>query len=140
MTLPDELAARRLEHLDGLLTVDIDGELLVHDLRNGGLHHLDGVGALIWPFLDGSATTAELVSDLADAFGAPTEVVEHDIAELVKRLDWSSLLVDSPARGSQHDHDHDHEGRDGDDHDGRHVHDAAGEPARPVYLKDPPAP
>lgn len=70
----------------GLVSITLDGELLLLDPRTDGLHQLDRLGALIWSVLDGVATVDELVDDLVDAFGASPGTVRHDLGQLLAAL------------------------------------------------------
>jgi hypothetical protein len=72
-----------------------DGELVLYNPVDHRIHHLDGAGALVWQLLDGSATVAELVEDIAAVFGTPTEQVEADVADLLQGLHGEGLLVNS---------------------------------------------
>jgi hypothetical protein len=64
------------------------------------LDHLDlppyvfeGSAAQVWACLDGVRTEAEVVSDLADAFGAPAEEVGLDVRGFIDRLADLGLIV-----------------------------------------------
>ena len=64
------------------------------------LDHLDlppyvfeGPAAQIWACLDGDRTETEIVTDLAEAFEAPAEVVAADVRRFVDRLRELGLIV-----------------------------------------------
>jgi hypothetical protein len=64
------------------------------------LDHLDrppyvfeGSGAQVWACVDGDRTESEIVSDLAEAFEVPAEVVEADVRQFVDRLADLGLIV-----------------------------------------------
>ena len=57
------------------------------------LDHLDrppyvfeGSAAQVWACVDGDRTESEIVTDLAEAFEAPAEVVAADVRQFVDRL------------------------------------------------------
>lgn len=77
--------------------VELDGELVVLDLDAGSLHHLDPLATVIWACLDGTGTVAEIVTDLAEVFGADQDMVETDVVALVERLDAEGLLASADA-------------------------------------------
>ena len=52
-----------------------------------------GSAAQIWACLDGERTEAELVSDLADAYEVPAEVVAGDVRQFIDRLAGLGLVV-----------------------------------------------
>lgn len=82
-------------------SVELDGELVLFDERNHRVHQLDRVGAVIWPLLDGTATVAELVTDLADGFAVPRETVEPELVRLLKVLTDLDLLAGSVGHGAE---------------------------------------
>lgn len=122
----------------GLVSADIDGELLLLDPRTDRLYQLDRVGSMIWSVLDGEATVDELVDDLADVFATPADAVRHDLGELLLALRGAGALDgDDPPEHLLHGHDGSH----GGDHDGGSGSDVSADGVwRPVYLVDPPAP
>lgn len=70
----------------------IDGELVIFDPVSRAVHQLDPVGAVVWQFLDGRSPMAELVADLAHAFGTAEEQVRADVDALVHKLRRVGLL------------------------------------------------
>ena len=102
---------------DGLVTESIDDELVIFDPVTAKVHQLDPLGALVWQLLDGTATVGELIAELADGFGVPKRRVRADLDALFEKLVYEELLVATDPTP--------------------HV---VEEPARPEYLKDPPAP
>jgi hypothetical protein len=64
------------------------------------LDHLDrapyvfeGSAAQVWACVDGDRTESEIVTDLAEAFEAPVEVVAADVRRFVDRLLELGLIV-----------------------------------------------
>jgi hypothetical protein len=64
------------------------------------LDHLDrtpyvfeGSAAQVWACVDGERTESEIVTDLAEAFEAPVEVVAADVRQFVDRLLDLGLIV-----------------------------------------------
>ena len=76
----------------GLLSVEMEGELLLLDPRTDGLHHLDRLGTIIWKVLDGQGSVDDLVDDLAAAFGTPDDIVRTDLEDLLVKLRTAGLL------------------------------------------------
>lgn len=113
-----------------LVSMALDGELLLLDPRTDGLHQLDRLGAVIWSVLDGEAAVDELVDDLVDVFDAPPDTVRHDLGELLAALRAAGAFEGTDPRPDLLV-------------DGGEA--PAGAPGgdglwRPVYLVDPPAP
>jgi hypothetical protein len=73
----DTFHARRAE----LVVEELDGELLVYDLRTDAAHSLDVRAAAIWRACDGGASIAEI----AAATGTAPEIVEHTLSDLSDR-------------------------------------------------------
>jgi hypothetical protein len=64
------------------------------------LAHLDrapyvfeGSAAQVWACVDGDRTESEIVTDLAEAFEVPVEVVTSDVRQFVDRLRDLGLIV-----------------------------------------------
>lgn len=112
----------------GLVTTELDGELLLLDPRTDGLHQLDRLGTVIWKVLDGEATVDDLVDDVAGVFGAPHDAVREDLSQLLVALRHGFLLeADKPPEELL----------------GGGAADGGGNAPgiwRPDYLVDPPAP
>ena len=69
------------------------------------LDHLDlppyvfeGSAAQVWRCVDGDRSEAEIVSDLAEAYGVPVEVVTPDVRQFVDRLRDLGLIALGGAR------------------------------------------
>jgi thiol-disulfide isomerase/thioredoxin len=78
---------------ESVVATEFDGELLLVDRETGLLNLLDPVGSVVWNCLDGQGTLADLAEELADAFGAPLEVVRADVLEMVRDVGRAGLLV-----------------------------------------------
>jgi PqqD family protein of HPr-rel-A system len=92
---------------DDLATVEVDGETVVYDERNGALHVLNPTATIVWQCLDGDVSLRELASELAAASGADGAQVEADVLDAVRTFARSGLLrtgsrVD-PADGGERD-------------------------------------
>lgn len=87
-------------------SVDIDGELVLWDPFRRTVHRLDPVASVLWPFLDGNATIAELAADAAEVWGVSLEETTAAVRALVDQLDEVGLLGDAPpvAAGPNPDH------------------------------------
>jgi hypothetical protein len=75
--------------------VESDERVVVLDLD-----HLDrqpyvfeGSAAQVWACVDGDRTEAEVVTDLAEAFGVTNDQVAHDVRGFIDRLAGLGLIV-----------------------------------------------
>ncbi len=59
----------------------------------GRAHVLDGTGALLWPLLDGSAGTDDLVQDVADVFDIDAERARADVETFLTDVVGRELVV-----------------------------------------------
>jgi Coenzyme PQQ synthesis protein D (PqqD) len=83
--------SRPLARTDGLLTEDVDGEVLVFDEAHEIACRLNDSAALVWRHCDGKRTIADLVAVLTSEFGdvadedmvmiALDNLVEHELIE-----------------------------------------------------------
>jgi PqqD family protein of HPr-rel-A system len=76
-----------------LTVVELDGEAVIYDERNGDLHRLNPTAALVFSLLDGSSTVDELARDVSQAFSMPVAEIEEQLHALVVQLDESQLLA-----------------------------------------------
>jgi hypothetical protein len=79
----------------GTAYVESEGRVVVVDLD-----HLDrapyvfeGSAAQVWACVDGDRTESQIVTDLAEAFEAPVEVITADVRQFVDRLADRGLIV-----------------------------------------------
>jgi hypothetical protein len=81
-------------------TVEVDGEAVLLDERNGRLHLLNRSGTLVWACFDGESSIGEIVDDISDELGAPRDVVLADTLRVSRQLADEGLLanVDPPPR------------------------------------------
>jgi Coenzyme PQQ synthesis protein D (PqqD) len=76
-------------------TVGSEQRVVVLDLDHLDLppYVFEGSAAQIWACLDGERTEAEVVTELAEAYGVPAEVVTDDVRTFVDRLRHLGLVV-----------------------------------------------
>jgi PqqD family protein of HPr-rel-A system len=78
----------RAEHLTW---VEVDGDVVILDLRHGDLHLLDRTAAAVWARL-GAGSIDELVGALSADFGTDAATVRTDVHALLARLRDLGLL------------------------------------------------
>jgi hypothetical protein len=69
-------------------------EVLLFNMDDGSYYALNEVGNRIWELCDGTHGVAQLVSMLAKEYGAPVEIVETDVLELLGDLRSKNLIVE----------------------------------------------
>lgn len=85
----DERPVRRTD----VEVVDVGDEQLIWDPNTDRVHRLDAVAALIWPFLDGTATLGELAADVADVWGISAEQAQEALSSMIDLLESAFLLA-----------------------------------------------
>ena len=81
---------------DGLLTEEVEGELLVYDSARADAHRLNPTAATVWRHLDGERTVDDLIAILADEVG---ELADRDLVMVtLDELGDAGLLEDQAER------------------------------------------
>ncbi len=76
-----------------LTVVELDGEAVIYDEITADIHHLNPTATVVFSLLDGTVTIDELAGEVSAAYGMPPHRVRDEIAELVRSLAGSRLLV-----------------------------------------------
>ena len=71
---------------------EIDGELLVLDLRKNVIHQLNATASLIWRGLRDGSSPASLQDELLNRFDVDAETALRDIDKMVRLLQSLGLL------------------------------------------------
>lgn len=72
----------------------VDGEMALHDARDGCYHALNASGAAIWRAFAGGKSFAEIVADLAEVHRVPVETIRQDVDQFVASMRALGLLID----------------------------------------------
>lgn len=109
---------------DQTITEVLDGEAVVFDERGRTLHVLSTTATVIWEHLDGDLSIEELSAALADAFGAPLDVVRTDTLQTILSFAEQGLLGGTEPPPS--------------DEASPETTPVGAEPTEPRFLKEPP--
>lgn len=74
-------------------------DALLFNMDDGSYYALNEVGNRIWELCDGSHGVAQMVCIVAKEYGAPTEMVETDVLELLDELRSKKLIVECNGAG-----------------------------------------
>ena len=77
---------------DGLTVVELDGEAVIYDEGTTELHHLNKTATIVFGLCDGSATMAEMASDISAVFEVPLQEVEPEVRAVIRRFRKVQLL------------------------------------------------
>jgi hypothetical protein len=89
----DELASLRPRMADDVVVRHYDDGIVAWAPTRQRPVPLDGVGAVIFQILDGSATVAELVADIHEVVGVPETVARSQLRQVLDRLAGDGLLA-----------------------------------------------
>lgn len=73
---------------------EIEGEIVVLDLRRSTYLAVNRIGALLWPRLAAGATRDALVQRLVDDFGVRRSTAEPDVDAFLQELRDQKLLIE----------------------------------------------
>ena len=72
---------------------DIDEETVLMRLSDGDFFSLDGTGRAIWQAIDGTRSTDEIVTLLAEQFEAPVDMLRGDVEQFIAELASAGLVA-----------------------------------------------
>ena len=81
----------------------IDGEAILLDLRSGNYFSLDGIGAVIWEFIDKTGNWGEVINVMVAANESQKETISNSIKSFVEDLVNENLLVQASNSKSAND-------------------------------------
>jgi Coenzyme PQQ synthesis protein D (PqqD) len=70
----------------------IEGEAIIMNLSTGMYYSMDGVGALLWEWIDRGHSVGEIVEGIAAHYEAPTTRVRPDVERLVEEAMQEGLV------------------------------------------------
>lgn len=73
---------------------ELEGEIVVLDLRRSTYLAVNRVGALLWPRLLGGVTRDALVQAVVDDFGLARSEAESDVSAFLQELRDQELLIE----------------------------------------------
>lgn len=95
MTAPVQPKARA-----DLAVVELDGEAVIYDERDGSLHHLNPSATLVFSLCDGSSSTQQIAADISESFGVAAEEVEAQLRGLLRQFRRAGLLERAEGAGA----------------------------------------
>ena len=76
---------------EGIITKEVDGEVLVYDLARDKAHCLNETAAAIWKLCDGRTTASEMAAQLSGGEGRRQKAVGSEQQPLDERVVWLAL-------------------------------------------------
>ena len=72
---------------------------MIYDEETNDLHHLNPTATIVFGLCDGTATIAEISSDISEAFGVPEHEIETQVRALIRRFRTARLLAPNASSG-----------------------------------------
>jgi hypothetical protein len=72
--------------------IDVGDDMLAYDGVNNEIHFLSPSAGVVLQLCDGTATIEQTAAEVAEAYGAPLEVVERDVRTAVEKFGRQGLL------------------------------------------------
>jgi hypothetical protein len=87
-----------------IVSEEIDGEVIIVNLRNGNYYSLSQSATVVWAGIQEHATLERLQQDLQKRYDGETGSMHRDLAELIRALDAEQLIAvrsasEAPAAG-----------------------------------------
>jgi hypothetical protein len=76
----------RLQHGPEVVTVELDGRIVVFNERSGRVRSFNATGSIIWQQLDGSVTVAEIADAIAAELPVAPNVAHADVCAFARDL------------------------------------------------------
>ena len=92
----DAMPTRLVPSPDALAR-ELNGEVLILDLRSSHYFGLTGPGARIWQLAEAGEDVGGIVAALTREFDADAAVIEADVVRLLGELTERGLLIPDPA-------------------------------------------
>lgn len=82
---------------DDVTFVELDGEAVVYDEKNGALHQLNASATIVWSLCDGATSKEEISEAIAEAFSLSATDVLVQVREVLDVFGRAELL-EAPIR------------------------------------------
>ena len=79
-----------------IVSEEIDGEVIIVNLRNGNYYSLSQSAAVIWAGIQQRSTLERLQHQLETRYSGETAAMSRDLAELIRALETEQLIVPRP--------------------------------------------
>ena len=83
-----------------VISGNIDGEVVLINLRTGIYYSIDGVGAELWESLDKGASSEDLVSATVQGYSGDRSEIKDALVSFLSRLKNDLLIVETEASGN----------------------------------------
>jgi hypothetical protein len=84
--------AKYISRKPGLLSAEVDGEVVLMSLGEGCYFGLDDIASDVWKRLEKCCLLTELIDTLTQEYGASREVIEKDVINLLRAMAERDLV------------------------------------------------
>ena len=89
--------SRFVVNTPGVAAKVIEGEAIIMNLMTGMYYSTDGVGALLWEWVERGHSVAEIVAGLVERYDSPAAAVQSDVERLLDQAVQEGLVSIAPA-------------------------------------------
>lgn len=82
----------KYQQAQGLMSSEIDGELVLMSVENGFYYGLDSIGADIWVRLEQPVSLEQLVDQLCEEYAAERSKIRQDVQSLLDDMRAQNIL------------------------------------------------
>ena len=76
----------------GQVSAEIDGEIVLMNLKMGNYYGLDDISSYIWRFLKEPVQVSKLCEVLASRYNASPDTIEHDVLAHLQKMKTYGLI------------------------------------------------
>jgi hypothetical protein len=87
-----DMNSSRVQRATEQIACDMDGEVVVLDLKSGIYYGLDAVGARVWSLIEQPASLAAIRDAIMSEYDVDAESCDRDILVFVKRMQELGLI------------------------------------------------
>ena len=87
------LLASRIRINDDVLSQDLNGEVVLLNLKTGVYFGLDPIGSRVWELFAGNGEVARILEVLLSEYDVPRDRLSEDLVALIRKLQEHQLVT-----------------------------------------------
>lgn len=88
----NEISVTVIKLSDEVIAQELDGEMVLLDIRNGEYFGINSTGSQIWQDISRGVTLIDIAASLSESFKLEREMAAADVASFVRRLAEMGLV------------------------------------------------
>ncbi len=89
---PTDLSALRVTISKDLVYQELDGEMVILDLKSGQYFGIDLIGSCIWQMLEQNIHPADIVERLLQEYEVETDLCRQQVVTFLRELEQNTLI------------------------------------------------